>query len=97
MEVAVGEGEARYDKIVITFKQYTKSWYARVVIVNPLNEPSPKLDLCAISTYNKFTAYWVQQTLEGVEEVLGLYCRSDVGSLLWHASDDNDKCKKNYN
>lgn len=94
MEVPIGEGTEGYDNIVSTFEKYSKSCYARCVLVNPLHSSMPKLIVCATATCNKFDNQWVRDHWIQLKSFWDEYCRADVGPLIGHASDGDARRRK---
>lgn len=76
-----------------TFEEYSKSSYARVVIVNPLHESLHKLAFCVTTTSNWFNIYWMREHWNGLKMSWDDNCRSGVGPLLGHHSNGDARSR----
>lgn len=87
----VGCGEDRYRQMVDSFTTNTKDSFARVVVVNPLQDKLPRLVLVACCTCNCFKSAWVRNQWEVIDKLWARDCLAAVGPIVGHASDGDSR------
>ena len=83
--------ELFYNSILDSFAKNQIVGFARVIIVNPLHERSPKLTLFVYCTCNCFDAQWIQLQWNVIDKLWMLDCHAAIGPIIGHASDDDSR------